>query len=414
MKLTSNTIFTYIIMAFLIKLSAFCAYWDTLPKGVRTLVYRQVFVRGLEGSFDDKNQYDAYKLNLKLDSHTLHEINSATKMVFDELNRISPEAYEQFSFGEFKGEANADINASVIGLGLGVSDRMSAYFYVPYYNADVNIDFKRTVGNNHRQVVDSIENSPVRDDVSTLFAGIMNNLWDVNEGTLQSVVVNNFGYNPVGDWHAKGWGDLELGLMYRLTNWTDAGLLVAGGLVAPTGREDDPDSLHDIPFGDGQWDVFFEFGGGRRFNRLYGVDSWIRYTYQAPYKREIRLPESSSFPLTARKGEARIKRGNKIDWNLKGNIYCRDWFTVSPYYIFQLKTEDSYESEYSDADAILSEDSNLIAHSAGLTFTFSTIGFFKRKKFPLPMDIAVGALSIFAGKNTERYNRYDLEARFYF
>jgi hypothetical protein len=79
------------------------------------------------------------------------------------------------------------------------------------------------------------------------------------------------------------------------------------GVVVPTGRTDNPDILQDIAFGDGQWDAFFEFGGGMTANSYLSFDQWNRFTYQFPMTEEVRLTESSSFPVTSLKDKARIK-----------------------------------------------------------------------------------------------------------
>lgn len=60
-------------------------------------------------------------------------------------------------------------------------------------------------------------------------------------------------------------GDAEVGGIYRLTDFSDRGLAIAGGFVFPTGDADDPDSLQDVSTGDGQFDAFVESMAGISF-----------------------------------------------------------------------------------------------------------------------------------------------------
>src|SRR5690606_15933649 len=91
-------------------------------------------------------------------------------------------------------------------------------------------------------------------DIDSTLANITGAIPGATGSLMQSVVVNTFKYDEVGSWQGSGYGDLEMGAMYRLVDKGTWGMAVTSGFVAPTGRQDDPDILQDIGFGDGQWD----------------------------------------------------------------------------------------------------------------------------------------------------------------
>lgn len=186
------------------------------------------------------------------------------------------------------------------------------------------------------------------------------------------------------------------------------------GVVAPSGKEDNPDILQDIAFGDGQWDAFFEFGGGADLNETFSIDQWNRATYQFASNEQVRLPESSTFPVTARKGTSRIKLGNKAQANVQLNMRLFDHWQINTLYSFEYVEKSRYSSPYPESDKILATDTEKNSQTARLNFNFSTIQLYSQKRFFLPLDFNVAVQSVFAGKNTPKHERLDLEARFYF
>jgi hypothetical protein len=226
--------------------------------------------------------------------------------------------------------------------------------------------------------------------------------------------VNFYGYKPLGKWQATNFGDLETGLMYQISKTNNSGALVSMGFLAPTGKVDDADTLQDISFGDGQWDIFLEAGGGYTFSPIWSTDFWTRLTYQAPYKTTIRLPDSATFPVTTRKGVTEIKLGNKTQANLQENFKFNDQWMSSLTYIFEYKEEDKYKSAFLDANKILAMDTEKFSQSAKINLNYSTVKLYQQKKFAAPMNFNLSAQSIFSGKNTPNYERFDFELGLYF
>ncbi len=152
------------------------------------------------------------------------------------------------------------------GMGYGITDKVTAYAYLPMYKADVRLKFNKTKENNFQKIAD--EYAVV--DGNSMAGGIgafAQEVPDVLTGpTIQNMIMNTYGYKPMGDWHGEGPGDLEFGLMYNFFERDNYGFMATTGAVAPTGQKDDPDIMQDVAFGDGQWDTFLELGGGYRFS----------------------------------------------------------------------------------------------------------------------------------------------------
>lgn len=314
------------------------------------------------------------------------------------LGSLSPADQASFSLGTFEGNANSKLTVQGMGGGYGITNNLTFYGFIPFYTAEVNMRIVRTA----------------KGQTSAGSQLQLSNLPDVDNRLIQSLVVNYFGYKPLGNWKATDFGDAEVGFLLRLKKWKDAGLLMSMGAVIPTGKKDDPDILQDIAFGDGQWDGFLEFGGGLKLLSFLSLDAWTRLTYQFPYSTNLRLPDSPVFPVTTRKGTTEIKLGNKVLANIQANIRFSDQWMSSLLYSLEYKEADKYKSAYESANSILQIDTEKNSQIAKVNLTYSTLALFQQKKFIIPLNLNLSAQTIFSGKNVPYYNRYDFEIALYF
>lgn len=388
-------IFYLIILSLPFISNGFAAYYDTLPEGVRNFTYRLVQTGKITGSYGSTGNLKGYNVNANINADAIKGVNSAVDTY---LGTLSAADYANFSFGTFQGSASSSVMVQGFGGGYGFTNAFTLYGFIPFYSAVVDLQIART-SKGRSNVGDAIQ---------------LENLPDVDVRLIQSLFVNYYQYQPLGKWKATDFGDAELGGMYQLKKWKNAGALVSFGVVVPTGRKDNPDILQDIAFGDGQWDAFYEFGGGFSPTSDWSVDQWTRLTYQFESKETVRLPESSTFPITSRKGEATIKLGNKILTNLQGNVRWSDLWTSSLLYSLEYVEPTNYTSAYSNSDKILEENTEKVSHTARVNLGYSTLNLYRQKQFFMPINVTLALQSIFAGKNVPRYERADFELSFFF
>lgn len=374
------------------------AYYDTLPAGVRNLTYRIVQTGQITGSYSNSGSLKGYNINANLNADSIRGVNAAVDAYLDNLKITSPADYDTFSFGTFQGSASSKVTVQALGAGYGLTNKFTVYGFIPFYSAVVDLQIERT--------------SKGRNNVGTAIE--LENLPDVDVRLIQSLFVNYYQYQPLGKWKATDFGDAELGFLYQLKKWKNAGALINFGAILPTGREDNPNILQDIAFGDGQWDAFYEFGGGVQLSSDWSLDNWTRFTYQFPYDTEVRLPDSNTFPVTSNKGMAHIKLGNKYQTNLQGNYLLSDQWSSSLLYSLEYTEASNYKSQNSVADKILEENSEKVSHTARINLGYSTLSLYQQNRFFMPISFNLAVQSIFAGKNTPKYERGDFEVRFFF
>lgn len=393
-----------------------CSTYDTLPKHVNTFVFKQVMVSKIESKYGADSKPESLDLKEELTSTRLQDVSKVINTYFNNLKEISPEAFEQFSLGEFSADISAVVSAQGYGYGFGLTDRLTFYTSVPVYHIKTQINFNQTRPGNLADVQAKLRNVQPDSAMGKFVRDLTLQLPSTNTELLQSLVVNYYDYDPIGKWEKDALGDVELGFIYRLTDAYDKGMAMAFGAVLPTGEPDDPDSLQDVSTGDGQYDAFAESMAGISFlDKAFEFEIKGRYTHQFASKKEVRWIEDAELPLSRKKQTVNEKLGNKLDAAATFTINPSHWLNFNTSYLLS-KTQKTSFTNVEDArvkSALESQtDSETRWIKAGMGI--STVEAYKRKKFDVPFEIAVSAQRLLNAKNVANYDRIDLDLKLYF
>lgn len=403
-----------LILSFLILGSAYGSYYKTLPKGVRTFVFRNVQTNNISSNYNNTKKESPYAYKIEATSENLDGVNDDLQVILDLLKNTNMEAFKALSLGTYEIKANAKVNVNAYGFGYGWTEKVSVYGVLPIYDAKIQMKYKRTKKNTYSKVSKILENQTNNNQAQLLGAVANSDMWDVNGETLQNITTNKLGYKEIGDWEGSGPGDMEFGLMYNLyTNPNKYGFLLTTGFIAPTGRVDDPDLMQDIGFGDGQWDLFAEFGGSYHLTSKLTLSSWARYTYQIQSKKELRAP-SDSTGITADKQDFEEKLGDKITFDIDAAYQVNDWLDFSAAYVYEGQEKSKYYSENEVANEFLAQNTNSASHNIRLKTGISSITAFQKNEFILPGAINVYYQQMIEGTNTPKVNRFEVEFRMFF
>lgn len=383
--------------------------WKVLPKGVRIVGYRNVTTSKITSNFNSSGQESALGASFRVDAAALNKMMNNAIIPGQDIDQA---AYNGLMIGEYNVDAEAQLNVHGTGFGIGLTDKVMFYGEVAYYTANVQTNINRTAGNTYEQTANLLLKAG--GTMNTFLAENLRNMIDANEKTIQSVITNQYKYKPIGDWYGSGYGDMETGFMAKVIDKGVWGLMFYPGVVLPTGRQDDPDILQDVGFGDGQFDLFGELATGYIVNDRLSLGTTFRYTYQAPTTKTLRVPEERDFQLSDRKGDFRVKYGDKINWALMSTIAFNDWFSVTPVYRFLYQGSSEYDSKYGEANGFLAYNSHRVEHQAQLTTTFSSITPFLKKQFVLPAQVNVNLVKTISGQNVPNVGRFEVEFRMLF
>lgn len=395
--------------------SAFGASYQTLPKGVDMFVLKQVMTSKVESKYDGNRSDNALALQENFTSSKLESVSSAMKTYFNELKAISPDAYNQFSLGEFKAEAYAQATAQGIGLAHGITDRLTVYGSLPVYHIKSNVTFRQSQKSNIAAVQAAVANSPTNSALSTFVRQLTLQLPDTNEELLQSMIVNYYHYKALGSWEKDALGDAEVGAIYRLTDAQDMGLAMAFGAVLPTGDSDDPDSLQDVSTGDGQYDGFVEsMAGISFFDNVLQFDLKTRFTYQFASKKIMRKLDDPDVPLSSEKETMSEKLGNKFDSTVTLTINPTSWLNFNSALIYSETGATTYGASDPRVKAVLEQDTSSNNYWGKVGVGFSSVDLYKAKKMDIPFEVNLSAQRLLNAKNSYNYDRFDLDFRLFF
>jgi hypothetical protein len=391
--------------------TSFAQTWAQLPKGVRCLGYRNVTTSSIKSNFNQFRSETSLSTSFRLDAQVLNKMAGNILVPGQDMDE---KAYRELLVGEYGVDAQARANVNGFGLAYGLTDKIMLYGEIAYYNANVNSKIKRLKGNNYKAVEDYYRNKAGATWSDKAATELVRNLPDVNEHNVQSAIVNQFNYKPIGAWQGKGYGDMETGVMIKAIDKGTWGLQIYPGMVLPTGTQDDPNVLQDIGFGDGQVDVFGELGTGYIVNDNLSFGTRFRYTYQAPTNKELRVPTSRDFPLSADSGNFTVKYGDKLNFMLNSTLAFNDWFSLTPVYRYLYQMKSEYDSQYTQANEYLSYNSDKQEHQVQLTASVSSIQPFLKKKFVLPAQFNINVVQTVSGKNVPKVARFEVELRLIF
>lgn len=383
--------------------------WKTLPEGVRILGYRNVQTSRINQNYNSSGAQDPIGPHFRIDAKT---INSFTGNVLQPGVNIDPEAYNALLVGEYDIDANAQANVHGMGFGYGITNKVMFYGQLTFYKAQVHTKIKRTAGNTFQEVAAILGDG--NGYGGNFFSNNYQNLMDVDESAIQTVIVDYYKYKPLGDWYGSGLGDLETGFMVNVIDRGVWGLMLYPGVVLPTGRQDDPDILQDIGFGDGQYDFFTEAATGYVHNDYLSFGTSLRYTYQAPTTKTLRAPSDPNFTLSSESEKFEVKYGDKINWMTSSTFHFNDWLSVTPMYRYMYQFESEFDSKNSVADKILAQNTEKSEHQAQLTTTLSSIAPYLKKQFVMPAQINFNIVRTVAGQNVPNVSRYEVELRMLF
>jgi hypothetical protein len=298
--------------------------------------------------------------------------------------------------GSTSGEVKTFADVKVAALAIGITDKLTLAGVLPI----VKIDVKASTG-----FVASSEGNTFVNELATAQSPLV--AYDASNKLNDAInqKLTRLGYEPIPSSQTiSGVGDAQLVAKFRVRDDGVNGISLKGGLVFPTGTPPNADKALDIPTGDGR----FGMSLGAIYDRALPFDfRWNSYgTYTALMPRTIvrRIPTSVADNLSADKEEmhenlrSQFAVGSGIE-----HRFPRVGLAMGGGYAFQYQTRANY-----DAGTTYSEDRYYLLnriqpaqamHSMLVSAGFSTVEWFKQKKFFYPFQVNLSYTHPLAGRN---------------
>lgn len=364
---------------------------QTLPAGRFRARVKPIYALDFETQFgnDGLEKGLANRFAISADGAFLKKFGAAALVPLMKSKNVS-------SLGDFVPSLNASTLVLGNALEYGITDNLTLGIIVPVISANTKFD------------VQFNPSSEVLASGDPTLIGTANAL-------LQKVkdLAASKGYNEFGDWEALGLGDVELGFKYRFLNSEEWTLATKTGVRLPTGRVDDPDTVTDIAFGDGQTDLgttlLVDYKGIP--NTLLNV--MTKYTAQLPDRQLLRVPSDGEL-FTDKKENIRRNLGNRLDAAVYGEYTFLSVFNVNGSYALFTKEKDRFASDLGYYALGLEKDTAQSKQSVDIGVGFSTLPWFRQGAFSLPMDAGIDVDLPVAGRNVAKATTVNLEYKLYF
>jgi hypothetical protein len=307
---------------------------------------------------------------------------------------IQANGLQGLSPGNTTGSVSTFANVKVPALAYGITDRFTLAVAVPIVNVDVNA----STGFNANGVGVAFVNAAA-DNSPALGAEASQKL---NDSVNQKLVWA--GMNPIHSFTVSGVGDLQVVGKYLLGDDQVNSYAVKETFIVPTGIQPNPDNALDVPTGDGRFGLATQFIYNRALAYGLTLSAQGSYTAYMPHNPTMRLPSSGDDPISQDKEELhenfRSLLGTSIGLEEKveqygllfGTGYSLQYLSKVSYNPGVMATGDRLvwlENEYP------SETLHSLLVSAG----FSTVDWYKAKKFVYPFEVKLAFAHPFAGRN---------------
>jgi hypothetical protein len=410
---------TYILRISFVLLLNFLAYgpeaWgfeDTkvMPKGIRRLSLRYI-------STDISQKTDNSGAALELEKPLTKQLTfkDILKGEGDPLKRELTHGFliyegfsEEQSVGGFTADLRGRVNVYAPIFTYGLSDKVTLAMAMPIYDMSMAVNMGFKSNETGQKFLDSLANSYNNNVSSSVEAGgkINNAVSKLNE----KLATN--GYKPLNYWSDKGPGDLQLIAKSLVYNNDPLRTSVMGGVVAPTGRIDDPNNLIDKGFGDGQWDILGGVTADFSLGSLATVSPFAKYTYQLPGSKKVRMATDEE-AIEVESKTVNFKLGDKVESGISVQSESESGFGGGVGMNWSNKYRDYYNAP-SQSKVKLERDTNESQSFLEAEVYYSGVKAYKRGELIVPFETKLNYKRQLASKNAPVTHFVQLETGVFF
>lgn len=356
-----------------------------LPKGVRNLDIRSIYTQTSKKTDLHGNEvslavdlYKPVKLYNVLQGET--GLKKTQLAAFMDAQGFK----EEDTVGDFRASLNAQINVWAPVLAWGITDKVTLAGAIPYYSTstDINVGFRTNAGG------DALIRAFQQPEVNYYYAAV-----EASDKFARAVPrlnerLEKNGYQSLDNWNQSGWGDFTLAAKALVFDSPVLRSSTTFGFNAPTGRTDNPSILTDLPYGDGQWDLFAQLTFDQVINKNVFFNQFYKYTNQLPGRKEVRW-KTFDETVEATRHQTDFKLGDKIDAGVSVQFEQDNGLNAGLGGLYYRKFGDRYEADLIDVKNELKRATDQDALYWQARLGYSTVEAYRRKEFAAPMSVTI-------------------------
>jgi hypothetical protein len=367
----------------------------------------------LENKYDGSGALSSYgsPFSRNIDGALLAALTRNPKLTeaVRSLNAVAPgsgDALLSEKIATLQTDVSTKVFANLFVLEYGVTSRLSLGVIVPLIHASTTVHSESAADPAFQQ---KTENLNSKDPRKAIRSELLNN---TSVAAIDQILTDQFKYTGMKSWSGTGIGDIDLGFKYNYYREHPLRATLKSGVRIPTGRQDDPDQLFDVGFGDGQFDLaIFNYVD---YDMLSNVSfTWeLGYTEQLPDSGNFRIPLSQDLPIGATSLSLDRKLGDYWETGLETNVSPTKNLILSAKYHFKQKFLDSYTG---DVDTSLLElDTNEILHEGCFQVEYTNLQDVRAGRDHVPYGLVAFYKLPLAGENIADSRTAGIQFKTYF
>jgi len=306
--------------------------------------------------------------------------------------------------------SKASLESTQVILAYGLDDNVTLGFIFPFIKTHNRVDFQVSGGNTGFNPVfnPALPMGPA----NFPFAPVGGPVTPVGTAGVKRLISDpafGYGYAPVGDTSASGLSDPTAGVLWRYYKDDHSSALLGVGMRFGVANPGNPDSLTEIPIGDGSNDLRLRLEYFRDLGGDFDLHLLAEHFVQLADRVTLRVPQPGQLLATALSKE-RLRRdlGDYQEYDMELGHRWGNWRASATGH-FYIKGQDKYTSDFGTNTSMLENNTNIRANQWRAGLSWSGINAWQAGDIPLPLIIKFEMQDTYSGYNFPRVRDYYLQ-----
>lgn len=309
----------------------------------------------------------------------------------------------------------AELEAAQIILAYGLGEDVTAGFILPFVKSRTHVDFSVAGGNtgfnpafNPAQPM-----SPTNFPFAPVGGGVAP-LGTAGVKQLISDPVFGYGYAPVADNETSGLTDSTAGILWRYFKDQQSSALLGVGMRFGIAKGDNPDSLADVPIGDGSNDIRLRLEYFRDLGNDFDLHLLAENFTQLADHADMRVPQSGQLLAPAGSKE-RLRRnlGDYQEYDIELGHRWGDWRASATGHLYT-KAADRYTSDLGTDTSVLEVNTKVRADQWRASISWSGVNAWQQGKIAMPLIVKLEMQDTYGGRNFPKVRDFYLQVTRFF
>lgn len=223
-----------------------------------------------------------------------------------------------------------------------------------------------------------------------------------------------YGYAPVEESETSGLSDPTAGILWRFYKDQQSSALFGAGMRFGLAKGDSPDSLVDVPIGDGSNDIRLRLEYFRTLDSRFDLHLLAENFTQLADHVEMRVPQPGQL-LAVASSKERLRRdlGDYQEYDIELGRRWGDWRAAATWHLYT-KGADRYSSDRGTDARVLETNTKVRADQWRASISWSGINAWRLHQIPLPLIIKLEMQETYGGRNFPKVRDFYLQLTSFF